>query len=116
MQISIGARGRFAPAYALAGLVAPFDAPHEPLEFFRGLGAQIHIVHLAKLLGDRKQRLGPQANDVVALFLVVGLGVVGGAVAAAALWFRGTRAADLGSVSHTWVAELRAGEPYDSSR
>jgi len=48
--------------------------------------------------------------------IVVGLGVVGGAVAAAALWFRGTRAADLGSVSHTWVAELRAGEPYDSSR
>ena len=48
--------------------------------------------------------------------IVVGLGVVGGAVAAAALWFRGTQAADLGSVSHTWVAELRAGEPYDSNR
>jgi hypothetical protein len=48
--------------------------------------------------------------------IVVSLGVVGGALAAAALWYRGTRAADLGSVSHTWVAELRAGEPYDSNR
>lgn len=50
------------------------------------------------------------------VLIVVGLGVVVGVVAAAALWFRGTQATDLGSVSHTWVAELRAGEPYDSTR
>ena len=48
--------------------------------------------------------------------IVVGLGVVAAALAVAALWYRGTQAADLGSVSHTWVAELRAGEPYDSNR
>ena len=48
--------------------------------------------------------------------IVVSLGVVGAALAAAALWYRGSQAADLGSVSHTWVAELRAGEPYDSNR
>ena len=42
--------------------------------------------------------------------------MVGAAIAAVALWFRSTQAQDMGSVSHTWVAELRAGEPYDSSR
>jgi hypothetical protein len=50
------------------------------------------------------------------VLIVSGLGVVGAALAAAAIWYRSTQAADLGSVSHTWVAELRAGEPYDSSR
>jgi len=48
--------------------------------------------------------------------IVVSLGVVGAVLAAAALWFRSAQAADMGSVSHTWVAELRAGEPYDSNR
>lgn len=46
--------------------------------------------------------------------------VIGGTVvvAAAALWYRRAQPAeaDLGSVSHTWIAELRAGDPYDSSR
>jgi hypothetical protein len=55
----------------------------------------------------------PTMNTVL---IVVSLGVVGGVLAAAALWYRSTQAADLGSVSHTWVAELRAGEPYDSTR
>ena len=50
------------------------------------------------------------------VLIVAGLGVLGSALAAAALWYRSTQPADLGSVSHTWVAELRAGEPYDSSR
>ena len=58
-------------------LVTPFDPSHETLEFFRRLGAQIHVIHLAKLLGDRKQCFRAQANNVVALFLVVGLAVVG---------------------------------------
>ncbi len=55
----------------------------------------------------------PTMNTVL---VIVSLGVVGGVLAAAALWYRSTQAADLGSVSHTWVAELRAGEPYDSTR
>jgi hypothetical protein len=45
-----------------------------------------------------------------------GLGVVGTLLAAAVLWARSTQAEDLGSVSHVWIAELRAGDPYDSSR
>ena len=48
--------------------------------------------------------------------IVIGLGVVAAALTAAALFYRGSRASDMGSVSHTWIAELRAGEPYDSTR
>lgn len=55
-------------------------------------------------------------GHMTTVLIVVGLGVVGTALAAAAVYYRSTQAADLGSVSHTWVAELRAGEPYDSSR
>lgn len=50
------------------------------------------------------------------VLIVVSVAVASGALAAAAAWYRSTQVADLGSVSHTWVAELRAGEPYDSSR
>lgn len=50
------------------------------------------------------------------ILVVAGLGVVCAGLAAVALWFRGTQRADLGSVSPTWIAELRAGDPYDSSR
>jgi len=50
------------------------------------------------------------------VLVMTGLGVVVTVLAGLALWFRSSQAADLGSVSHTWVAELRAGEPYDSSR
>ena len=50
------------------------------------------------------------------VLIVGGLGVVAAVVGVAALWFRSAQAADMGSVSHTWVAELRAGEPYDSNR
>jgi hypothetical protein len=50
------------------------------------------------------------------VLVLVGLGVIGSALAAIALWFRSRESAELGSVSHTWVAELRAGEPYDSNR
>jgi hypothetical protein len=50
------------------------------------------------------------------LLIFTSLGVIGAAIAAAALWFRSSQSDDMGSVSHTWVAELRAGEPYDSSR
>jgi hypothetical protein len=50
------------------------------------------------------------------LVVILALGVTGVAIAAAALVRRGTASTDLGSVSHQWIAELRAGEPYDSSR
>jgi hypothetical protein len=50
------------------------------------------------------------------VLIAAGLGVVAAALGAAALWYRSTQATDLGTVSHTWVAELRAGEPYDSNR
>lgn len=50
------------------------------------------------------------------VLIVVGIGVVAAVAGAAALWFRSEQSADMGSVSHTWVAELRAGEPYDSNR
>jgi hypothetical protein len=55
-------------------------------------------------------------NTMSTLLIVAGVGVLGSAVAALAVWYRSTQPTDLGSVSHTWVAELRAGEPYDSSR
>jgi hypothetical protein len=50
------------------------------------------------------------------VFIMAGLGVVGALLVVVALWHRRSQPADLGSVSHTWIAELRAGDPYDSSR
>jgi hypothetical protein len=51
------------------------------------------------------------------IFIVFAVGITGVVVAAAAFWHRSTQSAEnLGSVSHQWIAELRAGEPYDSSR
>jgi hypothetical protein len=50
------------------------------------------------------------------LLIFSSVGVVAALIAAAAVWFRSSQTEDMGSVSHTWVAELRAGEPYDSSR
>jgi hypothetical protein len=48
--------------------------------------------------------------------ILLGLGVIGAVFAGVAAWYRSTGTSDLGSVSHTWIAELRAGDPYDSSR
>ena len=50
------------------------------------------------------------------LLMLVGVGIAGAAIALAALLRRGSSTAELGSVSHQWIAELRAGEPYDSTR
>lgn len=50
------------------------------------------------------------------LFLLGGVAIAGGAIALVAFFRRGASLSELGSVSHQWVAELRAGEPYDSSR
>jgi hypothetical protein len=52
-------------------VLASLDPLHELLEFLGGFGAQIGVVHSAQLIGDREQRLGPQANNIV-LLLVVG--------------------------------------------
>ena len=35
---------------------------------------------------------------------------------AATTWFRRGEDVNLGSVSHQWIAEQRAGQPYDSQR
>src|SRR5262245_44445180 len=56
---------------SLENVLASLDPLHELLELFRGLGAEIRVVHSAQLIGDRKQRLSPQANNIV-LLLVVG--------------------------------------------
>lgn len=50
------------------------------------------------------------------VFILAGFGALGLLLALIALWYRTEQPADLGSVSHTWIAELRAGDPYDSSR
>jgi len=55
----------------LGNVLTPLDALHEVLELLRRFGAQIRVVHAAQLIGDRKERLGPQANNIV-LLLVVG--------------------------------------------
>ena len=68
---------------------------------------------VAALEPDLSEKFVHTMNTVL---IVAGLGVAAVALAAVALWYRSTQAADLGSVSHTWVAELRAGEPYDSNR
>jgi len=53
---------------------------------------------------------------VSTLLIVAGLGVLGVVVTGLTLWYRASQVDELGSVSHTWIAELRAGDPYDSSR
>ena len=51
------------------------------------------------------------------ILIVAGLGVLcAGLAAYAVAWLRGGGDADMGTVSRTWIAELRAGDPYDSSR
>jgi hypothetical protein len=54
---------------ALGNVLAALDPSHQPLELLRRLGTQIRVVHPAKLIGDGKQRLGSQANNV--LFAIV---------------------------------------------
>jgi hypothetical protein len=50
-----------------------------------------------------------------AVWVVVGLGVAGAIVALVA-WRRSDHAADLGAVSHQWIAEHRMGTGEDSRR
>src|SRR5262245_20067806 len=47
----------------LGNVLASLDPLHESLELLRGFGAQIRVVHSAQLIGDRKQRLGPDRKS-----------------------------------------------------
>jgi hypothetical protein len=48
--------------------------------------------------------------------VIVFLAVAGAIVALASFWRRGAHAADLGAVSHQWIAEHRLGSGEDSRR
>ena len=53
------------------------------------------------------------------LYIALSIGVAGAVLGTAVWWYRASQSdepTDLGSVSHTWIAELRAGDPYDPSR
>jgi len=50
------------------------------------------------------------------VWVVVGLCVAGAVLAIVTSWRRGDRLADLGSVSHQWIAEHRLGSGQDSRR
>lgn len=51
-----------------------------------------------------------------ALWIVVGLGIVGAAIALITAWQRGGPQADLGAVSSQWISEHRLGHDQDSRR
>ena len=53
---------------------------------------------------------------MITLWVVVGLGVAGGILALIASWRGGDHTADLGVVSHQWLAEHRLGSGQDSRR
>ena len=50
------------------------------------------------------------------VIVIASIALAAAALVSLALWFRRGKPSDPGSVSHTWIAELRAGDPYDSSR
>jgi hypothetical protein len=47
------------------------------------------------------------------VWFVVALGVAGAIVGLVVKWIRGDRRADLGAVSHQWIAEHRLDQGYD---
>ena len=49
-------------------------------------------------------------------WIVVGMGVAVTALALATSWFRRGHEADLGSVSHHWIAEQRLSQGQDPDR
>ena len=51
-----------------------------------------------------------------AVWIVVGLGVVGAVIALVASWQRGGPHSDLGTVSSQWISEHRLGSNQDYSR
>jgi hypothetical protein len=50
------------------------------------------------------------------IWVVVGLGIVGAIIALVTSWRRTDSQADLGAVSHHWIAEQRLGPGSDSRR
>ncbi len=50
------------------------------------------------------------------VWVVVGIGVVGAIIAVITAWRRFDSRADLGAVSHHWIAEQRMGPGSDSRR
>jgi hypothetical protein len=53
---------------------------------------------------------------VNAIWVVVGLGVVGGIVTLVSMWQRGDQGTDMGAVSSQWISEHRLGQNNDSRR
>jgi hypothetical protein len=53
---------------------------------------------------------------VNALWIIIGLGIVGAAVALISSWKSGGGQADLGAVSSQWISEHRLGHDQDSRR
>jgi len=51
---------------------------------------------------------------VSTLLVLVGLGVAGAVAGLVAAWRRADRPADMGAVSHQWIAEHRLGSGPDS--
>lgn len=49
-------------------------------------------------------------------WVVIGVGIAIALVARVTLWLRGDQPADLGTVSHQWIAEHRFGSGQDSRR
>ena len=49
-------------------------------------------------------------------WLVLGMAVGLAGLVLATTWLRRNEQVDLGSVSHQWIAEQRAGQAYDSQR
>ena len=64
----------------------------------------------------REPRLSERGSLVSAVWIVVGLGVVGAVIALVAAWQRGGPHGDLGTVSSQWISEHRLGQNQDYSR
>ena len=47
-------------------------------------------------------------------WILLGMAIAAAIVVLATTWFRRGEHVDLGSVSHQWIAEQRAGQGYDS--
>jgi hypothetical protein len=56
---------------------------------------------------------GKRTSLVTGWWTFLGMAVAIAGFMLATTWFRRGEHADLGSVSHQWIAEQRAGQPYD---
>jgi hypothetical protein len=50
------------------------------------------------------------------MLIVLGMAAAFAGLVLVTAWLRRGDDVDLGSVSHQWIAEQRAGQPYDSQR